>query len=142
MAGRPPKPTALHVLEGTFREDRHAERKRELRTDGEPHMPDWMSGEAAECWMREVPRMIADGLVTAADESALIQMCEWWAEWRRLGGGEDEVKMPGRIYAMGAAYKNWLTLARDFGRTPVARAKMSGSVEIPDDLAAKYGFGG
>lgn len=52
--GRPPKPTALHRIEGTFRADQHA-----ARVDAEPHAPgdlrdkpppDWLTPSQRELW--------------------------------------------------------------------------------------------
>lgn len=140
-AGRPPKPTALHILEGTLREDRHADRKREPRGAGPPVKPPTLRGEASAHWDAQVVEWIKERRVTASHQAALEQMCEWWAEWRRLGGGTDEIKAPGRIYAMGAAFKNWFSLAKEFGATPVSQARIAADVSTPDDIAAKYGFG-
>ncbi len=51
---RPPKPTALLHLQGTFRGDRHGKRGREPRAKGTLDAPDWLVPEARAEWDRVV----------------------------------------------------------------------------------------
>jgi phage terminase small subunit len=69
-------------LQGTYRDDRHADRT-DLTLDGQPVRPDHLTGEAAALWDSCVPYLSDKGFVCAVDSQALTAMCEWWAEYRR-----------------------------------------------------------
>ncbi|MGL4513819.1 MAG: P27 family phage terminase small subunit [Lacipirellulaceae bacterium] len=125
--GRPPKPTSLHLVEGTFRGDRHGERLAEPRPDGLPEVPAWLEGEALGHWQEVVPTLVATRVAKALDSHALAMMCTWWAEWRRLRDAPPETS--GRVYLLGRAQREWSALASRFGLTPADRTRLAADAE-------------
>jgi P27 family predicted phage terminase small subunit len=71
MAGRKPKPTHLHVIEGTLHTSRHRKRATEPKPVGElVDPPGWMSASQKDVWhyaLEHAPR----GLLKKLDGSAL-----------------------------------------------------------------------
>jgi P27 family predicted phage terminase small subunit len=61
--GRPPKPTSLHVLDGTFRPDRHTEVAVPEAEPGHCPPPDSLSEAARRVWEERAPEMVAKGLL-------------------------------------------------------------------------------
>lgn len=79
--GPPKKPTALKVLEGTYRKDRAP--KNEVMPDvAVPDCPDWLPAEAKREWGRIVPHLERHGLISHMDRAALAAYCEAYATWR------------------------------------------------------------
>lgn len=117
------KPTAIHVLAGTFRPSRHAKRTladvpaAALGLVGAP--PRWLSPEAKTLWRQVRPQLEHYGILTALDRALFIALCETWALWRR-----DQES---------SALKNLLTLAQMYGLTPLARRRLG----ISEDAAVK-----
>jgi len=73
--GRPRKPTARKVLEGTFRKDRaHAEPQPAI-ADEVPAPPARLGPEPAAIWRRVAPQLHAMHLLTALDEDTLARYC-------------------------------------------------------------------
>src|SRR6478735_6299937 len=116
--GRPRKPVAQHLLDGTFRHDRHGN---SWLPDGSPVMPDWLSPDAQELWNSIVPQL--NGIATALDEAQLAALCDWWSLWRAaresLASIEDRQS---RSYydaqiLVGAAWKQFAAIASKFGLT-------------------------
>lgn len=77
MSGRPPKPTALHKLHGTFREDRQGKRRA-----GEPKpigdlkaAPDWFTESQREGWDYAI-RHSPPGLLKMIDRGMLVLWVE------------------------------------------------------------------
>ena len=65
MAGRPRKPSALHILNGTAAA-RNANRG-DMITSGKPKMPSGLSRSAQKFWRRVVPTLIDLGFCSAQD---------------------------------------------------------------------------
>ena len=80
MAGRPPKPLALHVADGTYRDDRHGGT---ANAPGTPSKPSWMQPEAVSLWDRVVPELMSINVVGSIDEWVLQRLCETWVLYRR-----------------------------------------------------------
>ena len=78
---RPPKPTALLHLQGTYREDRHGRRSREPQARGRLDAPDWLAPEARAEWDRVVEAYAEAGVVTPLDRAMLATFCELWARF-------------------------------------------------------------
>ena len=86
--GRPAKPTALKVLEGT-RPDRipkHEPKPRPLR----PEKPSFLNDSAALLWDSLIDELEAVGVVTVVDQSALAGYCQAYEEAARLTRYLDE----------------------------------------------------
>lgn len=122
MAGRPPKPKSLHVLEGTFREDRHGSRE-DVLAGGRLVKPEWLSDAAGELWGIVVGRF-PEGALSDVDGPALAMLCSSYDRWRHYAtaDGIDEYKAA-TMAAMFA--KQFVSLASRFGMTPADRAKLS-----------------
>lgn len=78
--GPPKKPTALKLLQGTFRQDRVAnhEAKPEVEI---PPVPSHLSDEAKVEWGRVSQELATLGLLTRIDRAALAAYCECWSDW-------------------------------------------------------------
>jgi P27 family predicted phage terminase small subunit len=148
--GRPPKPTALHELEGTLRPDRHGRRKREPRPNGGATAPSWLSPEARREWKRISPELERLGLLTMVDRAALAAYCEAWsrlhAATRAIRAAErvaDSVEVARCARRAEQATDKIVRLAAEFGLTPAARAGIEvadprgeGEKHEPDDIEA------
>ncbi len=80
MAGRPPKPTRLKVLQGN-------PGKRPLNTSepepelGTPSRPGWLSSEAKREWSRVVPELARLGLLAKIDRALITAYCVAWGTY-------------------------------------------------------------
>lgn len=154
IRGRPPKPTALKVLEGN-------PGKRPLNQNEPkpkpiaPERPSWLTGEAKREWERIVPELERVGLLTMVDGAALANYCQWWAiyvqaakelkahlkEHKKLTityvntqGAENEVPHPAIAIAEKAS-KNIKAFCTEFGLTPASRTRMEVKpVDEPDPM--------
>ena len=108
--GRPPKPTALHVVQGTLRSGRHAGRDDEIQPEGAPVKPTFLKGRAARIWTEYVRICF---WLTAADSHVLAAWCALGAELER-----SVEKVPA------ARIAQWRGLGGDLGISPAARAKI------------------
>ena len=136
VAGRPRKPTQLHILDGTFKPCRHGG-DGEPVADGEPERPRFLRGEALAFWKEVVPGLVEMKVAKAADAPALAQMCQWWAACRRfqkmLNRARDTDKNLFRITAaLAMASDKFNSYAGRFGLTPSDRTRLRiGGVEKP-----------
>lgn len=74
--GRPPKPTALHIIQGTARPARMRKRKAEPQPAGELHEPpEWMGDDLKASW-RYVITHSPPGLLKMIDRGALALWVE------------------------------------------------------------------
>jgi len=82
MAGRPPKPLALKLLEGN-------RGKRPLPTNEPkpdpiaPRVPVFLSKDAKKEWKRIAPQLEKLGLLTQVDMATLAGYCESWAQYKK-----------------------------------------------------------
>lgn len=131
--GRPPKTTAEHKRDGTFREDRHGGRGDNIEFAGTPQKPRGFGKD--ESWLWD---LIVGGLPEAAqsqlDTPALIGLCRWWVIWKRYD--EQLAEMPdvelstGNAWKLvcgaGSAWKHFCGFAGRFGLSPSDRTKLQG----------------
>ena len=76
--GPAPKPSALKVLQGTFRDDRA---KGEVHPEGGIcSCPSWLSREAKAEWKYIVPKLEKLGLLTYIDKAALVSYVTAYAD--------------------------------------------------------------
>ena len=130
------QPTAKLKLHGVFRKDRHGDRAMEPQPIGKVLRPREMSRDAIEHWKSIVPGLVKTGVATTADISALVQMCEWWAEWKRAKN--QRIKDRPRVMSMSMAFHNWRDLASRFGMTPSDRANLTVTNKDKHDPAADF----
>jgi phage terminase small subunit len=83
-AGRRRKSTTLHLLAGTYRPDRHADRHTPDPPHGRPDKPPTLMGEASKEWDRMVARLEIMQTLTKVDDAALYQYCQLFAETEGL----------------------------------------------------------
>lgn len=146
MRGRPPKPKALHVAQGTYQPSRHG--------GSEPSSGDGallrpakcrLTGDAKKFWDSEIPKLQKLGVIDAADSAAVFMMCRWWAIWRAADKELEQIqsgKKKGNAYTAmiraRMAQNSWQALAIQFGLTPVARAKLRAEPPGPADELQEY----
>ena len=126
--GRPPKPSHLHALQGTFRQDRHGKETAPTPSAGEltvKDCPEFLTGRAREIWAENVKKLT---WLTRFD----IQTFAMWAALTS--------EFEADPVAMNTARLNQLRLiAGEIGLTASGRARLGVSSEQPEpDPAAKY----
>ena len=102
MAGRPPKPTALKVLEGTWRPDRANPAEVSPAAPADLSPPQWLTGGAGDKWNELAPTLARNGLLTECDLDALALYCVTWARWREA---EDAIGEHGSVTTAQSGYK-------------------------------------
>jgi len=124
MRGRKPKPTFLHVVEGTLNVTRHADRPDTELPAGRPVKPKWLKRRAARIWDEYAPRMVWLGEI---DSAMLAAWCSLFAEFEA-----DQAMSAPRISQMRG-------LAAELGLTPSARTRFrTDGDKTKADPAAKY----
>lgn len=148
-AGRPRKPTALHILNGNPSKISNLEMQyaNEPQFDAYdsnnlPKPPAFLPTLSKRCWRENVPVLASQGLLTKADLDILAAYCAAYYVWRSCL--EDLKKVGSMIYrphsatqpqstyldvlpqvrGLNTAAKQMLELAREFGMTPAARGRM------------------
>ena len=131
MAGRPPKSTAEHKRNGTFKATRHGNRVDSLMSTGKPRMPKGLSLDAQAAWKLIVKELPPEAL-NPADCFALELACNSFAMARQAAKvGDWKTQKEASL-----DFRGW---ASRFGLTPVDRAKIAAPVKEEgdelDDLA-------
>lgn len=127
--GRPRKPVAQKVAEGTFRPDRDGDPALQVEASGLPVPPADLSAEALAFWNLIVPQLVASKVAAEADSTQLGMMCQWWARYQRYSEACDTLPIDDKgLYQMtvlcGIAWTNFDKIAARFGLTPSDRAKL------------------
>lgn len=139
--GRPRKPLALHVADGTFVPCRHSNRS-ELTATGTPIKPKGLDRDAAWLW-----KLITDdmaGVVGRIDTPALSVLCRIWSCLRTVERAAATNPTDRAIRGALLGYSQfWHKLAADFGLTPASRAKLPsiGGTQADDTEARFFGDG-
>ncbi|KAA9357224.1 phage terminase small subunit P27 family [Larkinella humicola] len=152
---RPPKPTAVKVLEGTYRKDRaiHDEVEPELLGDI-PDPPDGLEELAVKEWYTVCRWLHSVGNLASTDLSLVAIYCneianywEYDAIVKAKGSVivfKDEVGNPSRVQAnpytalRKSSYDSAVRLAGQFGFTPSARSRIkAGKIEKPQSRLEK-----
>lgn len=132
--GRPPKPTALRIIEGDKHTERYNHHEPIPRAD-RPECPDEVSDAVREVWNYTVSELDAMGIAYAADRDTLHCYCEAVVAHRRasvivaktgvlqkgLHGGF--VRNPALVVQRDSAYVI-RQFAQEFGLTPSARTRI------------------
>lgn len=148
MAGRPPKPTKLKLLQGN-------PGKRELNKNepnpqvGEdiPKPPSWMETQAKKEWKRIVPELHRLELLTMVDHPSLVAYCQAYARFVEC---EKIIKKQGMTFETPNGYvqqrpeiaisnnaqKIMKEFAAQFGLTPSSRGRLN----LPDQKENKDEF--
>jgi phage terminase small subunit len=160
MRGRPRKPTALHIVEGT---DRAAvRRQRAGEPDYEataPPMPEAIARDevAARWWRHYVGLLGPAGVLNASHGSALTVLAHLAADFERVredmakpeyqrlvGGGEGQGRLrPNPLNAEAERLgTNLIKVLAEFGLTPISKAKVGGKTPGPVDPFEQFLGGG
>lgn len=131
-AGRPPKPTAQHELDGTFRSDRHGDRADLSWLPGKPVKPKGLDEDSNWLWDLVVGQL-PEGARAAVDAVQLIALCNWWRRYTKYARMMDEeIGNPMHVSCMECmAWKNFTKLAAEFGLSPAARTRLKVSGAQP-----------
>lgn len=128
MKGRKPKPPGLST--------RHPDRPKDGPRVRLPVCPPHLQGEARKEWSRVGKKLLAYGLVTDIDRSALAIYCQAWARWveaeQQLAKYGTVIKSPNG-YPMQSPYLAIANKAMDqmakilveFGMSPSSRSRVT-----------------
>lgn len=146
--GRPRKPAAIKRAQGTYREDRD---QTLVLSEGIPEPPGYLSPQALTHWDRLVAVTSEARTLTEADGDALAMLCLAFEEYRTadiIVRDEGEIcrSEKGGMYqhpAVGirnTAWKKIVTMLKQFGLTPSARAgmKLAANVKEADPIAEAF----
>ena len=127
--GRPRKPDALKVLDGTWSASRDGNLEDVVLPVGVPAKPDALPPRAAAFWDEIVPQLIETGCVAEIDGIMLAELAGWYGRYRQwaepLDAGElDDVDSRRRLLGACAAWKQFEQLAAKFGLNPVDRSRL------------------
>ncbi len=143
------KSTSLHVVSGTYRADRHGDKKGPKPQPVRPSCPRWLDKEAKNEWRRLSPELERLGLLTALDRAAFAIYCTCWADFkmfseiiRREGAVVEGHRgvlrkhplLPALHWAMDAV-RVW---SQEFGLTPLSRSRLSVMVPAEEESEAKW----
>lgn len=142
--GRPSKPLSVHLLQGTARHDRHADRVGELSIEGSiGRAPKWLPKEARAEWRRLADHPQYGKALTELDRDGFTEYCwlharlvaeiQGTAVTRREDAAADKPK-PGeeKLITLSASDSQRLqSLRMQLGLTPASRAK----VRVPEKPA-------
>lgn len=128
----PPKPTAVKLLEGTYRRDRANPAEPAPPVGAKP--PPWLptSGPARVAWRRLSRVLTATRVLTVADADALALGCVALADF--LEARAD----PSGWRRADAAWKRYAAVLRDFGMTPSARTRVAAVPVAERDPLAEW----
>jgi P27 family predicted phage terminase small subunit len=90
--GRNRKSTQLHVLKGTFRQDRHGDGVTPEPPKGDPTPPRPLTGEAKAEWNRMVRRLHEARTLSLVDDAALYQYVQLHAETQEIRADNKRVR--------------------------------------------------
>lgn len=158
--GQNRKSRALHVVQGTFRADRHAAEAPDPPA-GAPTAPGVLSGEAAAEWDRMIARLSTAKVLSTVDGPLLWNYCHVWADACRLQASADaltstwyeKVTVDGagaehrepRVHPVFAQLKQYRLALRvllvEFGLTPLSRNRVKAlgeTVPAVDPRKARY----
>jgi phage terminase small subunit len=123
-------PTALRLLQGTHRPDRHGSKPLPAKALPFPKCPARLTGEARKKWAEVKKDMSEYGLISNADKGILEQYC---VLWQRFLNAPDEFTA-----AMIAQFRY---LSADLYLTPESRNKANlQKAPTEEDPLAKYGL--
>lgn len=123
--GRPPKPTNVLKLAGTFRKDR--------RNNDEPmpevvipDAPKFLKKEALREWNRIAPLLAKRKCLTEWDRSLLACYCQEWGKYVMINKTfNTDVGVVNMLRESTTLLKNIKTIAIEFGMSPSSRTNLS-----------------
>lgn len=153
MQGRPPKPTALKLIQGNpgKRALPAAEPKPEsLPVSAEP--PAELSPIGKSHWCEYAPKLVRLGCLTNVDLPVFALACEKWAV---IQEAETQIKLTGTIVRSPTGYpiqnpwvairnravEDYCKIVVHFGMTPVARVRLKGTAQGELDFGPQKASG-
>lgn len=148
-AGRPRKPTALKLLEGTYRPDRANPREPKVAVLRRLTPPTWLrhlgdQGIAVKFWQRNVPKLVSAGILAETDVEAFAMVCEIYSTYRRSASARPKSfrQRKGHSDPLAQWNKALNQLHRalmSFGLNPAARSKViaGGDIDLPVPAGAQ-----
>ena len=123
-SGRPNKSTEQHLLDGTYRPDRHAKRVDSRVAPASMPVPGDLGDHAAELWKRIVSSLPKE-VLTNLDKDALRVYCETWEIYCKVQPlyQADPIDKELRI-TWTAVVDKLDKLGRQFGWTPQSRSAL------------------
>jgi len=132
-AGRPPKPSALHALEGTRNRRKNTEPKFSAAVTCPKHLDKAAKAE----WKRISTELSAQGLLTSVDRAALAAYCACYSRWADAELNIQKfgvvIKSPKSGYPINSPYVSIANtalalmhkFATEFGFSPASRTKVN-----------------
>ncbi len=145
--GRPPKPVSEHVLNGTYRRDRHGDRAEAACTPGDPAVEPADDDSVLSYYEKDVLDAILASLprelFCTCDATVLTLATTWGAQIRRINEAlritEDDSKRYRLLLELAIASKNFLAASAKLGLSPVDRARLQvPDARAPDPLRDKF----
>src|ERR1700743_1102074 len=129
LRGRPPKPLEDHVLQGTFREDRHGAESFAFRPDGYAEKPKDLGKLAAWLWDFIVEDLHRKNVATKIDSIKLAEACRWYERYHRYAKAADKKKVDDKsayriLISAKMCWEKFDQIATAFGLDPVARMRL------------------
>jgi P27 family predicted phage terminase small subunit len=157
MPGPPPQPAYLKLMKGNPGQRRIKPEAEPRLFEQPPEPPDFLSADARDEWRRLAAELVRLQLLTSLDLMLFAAYCEAFAHWK--GGVEAcnqaasaDPKTRGLVVrdkngnarpnpllrAVRNAGDTMLQLAREFGLTPIARARLASAGFTPPNPATKF----
>jgi len=128
--GRPPKPTAAHKRDGTYKRTRHGNRTDAPQTSSLPGPPEHFGRDAVLLWCRVVDSLPQETF-GEQDFAGLQAACEWWDQYCRLrdslaslDAAIDPKGYSSVFNCVVKASQRFESLMARFGLSPVDRARL------------------
>lgn len=137
-SGRPRKPLAKHVAEGTYRADRHGDRGAAPDLAGLPEKPKRLKGEAGKLWDLIVEQLGPHGVLSPLDAPQLTILCDYWGRYLRLtpAAAADPTDKDIRL-AIHAAQAIVGSIGARFGLTPTDRERLAIEAQQEQGVTAR-----
>lgn len=90
--GRNKKDAPTHIIQGTFRNDRHGEDSTPQPPKGDPVPPERLKGKAKAEWKRMVERLTVSKTLSLVDDAALYQYVQLYAETEQIRGDHQRIR--------------------------------------------------
>jgi P27 family predicted phage terminase small subunit len=147
--GRTPKPEALHIIEGTYRSDRHGKKQNFKVVKLSP--PSTYSGEKKRLW-RNIAEVLSGEMqvLTKIDKYSLMMLVDKLYEYVKLQkyinrfgttfkftnrDGETYDRIRPQVKLRDRAWADFVKLAGEFGMSPAARMRVRvQSISADDEI--------
>jgi len=147
MKGRKPKPKAMKILAGTFREDR-ANPHEPVAPAAVPDCPLHLSDDARQEWFRVCGVLAKMGILSEHYRTPLAMYCAAYARWanaeKEVREGGEIVKSPNGypiqnpyLAVANKAMEQMIKLAPEFGMSPSSLSRVHSQPEQKQGVASR-----